>query len=101
MIKNIDALVDEIIDATEDSVQNKSKLLSTMQKCFSVGNALMLSGEMLKNKNVSKINPVVLFMIAKDLGLDVNKYFGNEILNYGELLDRIITLENRVDRLEK
>jgi hypothetical protein len=101
MIKNIDALVDEIIDATEDSVQNKNLLLSVMKEHFSFGNVIVLSKKMLKEKDVSKIHPMVLYRIVKTLKLDTQKYFGDETASYGELLNSIISLENRVDVLEK
>jgi hypothetical protein len=100
MIKNIDALVEEIIDATEDSVKNKSKLISIMREHFSVGNSIMFSEKMLQNKDVSKIHETILYRIAKELNIDVNKYFGGDT-NYSEILDRMIALENRVDKLEK
>ena len=101
MIKNIDALVEEIIDATEDSVKSKSKLISIMREHFSVGNAIVLSEKMLKNKDVSKIHETVLYRIVKELGIDVNKHFTGDTANYSEILDRMIELKNRVDRLEK
>ena len=101
MIKNIDALVEEIIDATEDSVKSKSKLISIMREHFSVGNAIVLSEKMLKNKDVSKIHETVLYRIVKELGIDVNKHFTGDTTNYSEILDRMISLENRVGKLEK
>ena len=101
MIKNIDALVEEIIDTTEDSIKNKNKLISIMREHFSVGNAIMFSEKMLKNKDASKIHETVLYRIVKELGIDVNKHFTGDTANYSEVLDRMISLENRVGKLEK